>query len=232
MLLPIPNDVLSMFKDVASSEESADDHKGRIRSFAHEEGNWASYVFIPAKLSNSQKALIKSLVDRARKTFSKFEQIDNKAIHITLSKTVSLRHYWIEPLVDQLKDLLSNTQSFRCHLDLVELYTNEEKTRSFLGLRIILGEEKLKALTEKVDQVLEKFGLPKYYENPSFHISFAWHLGDVTNTVPPTFTEDLQNLVDSFDAEWSEDENYMNFRTLNVDNICLKTGNKVYYIKR
>ena len=68
------------------------------------------HFFSTAKLSYNQKALIKALVDRARKTLSQFELIDNKAIHITLSKTVSLRHYWIEPLVDQLKDLLSDAQ--------------------------------------------------------------------------------------------------------------------------
>lgn len=32
-------------EDVPSSEEN-DIHKGRIRTFAHERGNWATHVFI------------------------------------------------------------------------------------------------------------------------------------------------------------------------------------------
>lgn len=27
------------------------DHEGRLRSFAHERGNWATYVYIPCKLT-------------------------------------------------------------------------------------------------------------------------------------------------------------------------------------
>ena len=46
MKLPIPSDILSMF---GSQDEPFDDpalHDGRIRSFAHERGNWASFVYI------------------------------------------------------------------------------------------------------------------------------------------------------------------------------------------
>jgi Uncharacterised conserved protein len=47
-LLPLPIEVSNMFS--TSQKDHQDDpalHGGRIRSFAHERGNWASLVYIP-----------------------------------------------------------------------------------------------------------------------------------------------------------------------------------------
>ena len=50
--LPVPGNILSMFNGKKTDHE--DDptlHSGRTRSFAHERGNWASFVSIPCKIT-------------------------------------------------------------------------------------------------------------------------------------------------------------------------------------
>ena len=50
--LPVPSDILCMFGGLDKPCEQDDPslHEGRIRSFAHERGNWASLVYIPRNL--------------------------------------------------------------------------------------------------------------------------------------------------------------------------------------
>lgn len=54
--LPVPSCLLSMFPDdddEALTEDSSL-HGGRIRSFKHERGNWATYVYLPCKKPTKQ----------------------------------------------------------------------------------------------------------------------------------------------------------------------------------
>ncbi|VEN52357.1 unnamed protein product [Callosobruchus maculatus] len=47
-MLPLPH----MFKESSSHDQHIDDptvHGGRIRTFGHVRGNWASYAYIPCK---------------------------------------------------------------------------------------------------------------------------------------------------------------------------------------
>ena len=39
------------------TEDDVTDHEGRIRTFAHERGNWASYVYIPGMKPYSKLAV-------------------------------------------------------------------------------------------------------------------------------------------------------------------------------
>jgi len=52
--LPVPSDILSMFgaQDKSNMQDDPALHEGRIRSFAHERGNWASLVYIPRMYLN------------------------------------------------------------------------------------------------------------------------------------------------------------------------------------
>ena len=45
--LPAPVGIQSMFVSTPDHEDDPDEHDGRIRTFAHERGNWASYVYAP-----------------------------------------------------------------------------------------------------------------------------------------------------------------------------------------
>jgi len=52
--LPVPDNILSMFGDQDKScvQDDPAVHEGRIRSFAHERGNWASLIYIPCQYLN------------------------------------------------------------------------------------------------------------------------------------------------------------------------------------
>lgn len=48
--MPVPDSVLHMFLD--TEEEPVDDpekHGGRVRTFPHERGNWATHVYVPCE---------------------------------------------------------------------------------------------------------------------------------------------------------------------------------------
>lgn len=47
---PVPDSVLSMFSGVEEGpEDDSTKHGGRIRSFPHERGNWATHIYIPCE---------------------------------------------------------------------------------------------------------------------------------------------------------------------------------------
>lgn len=55
--------------------------------------------------------------------------------------------------------------SFDLGFDTIEVYTNEEKTRTFIALKASpLSRKFLLNITEKVDTVLEDYKLPTFYE--------------------------------------------------------------------
>lgn len=48
--LPLPGCLMAMFpEEVDSQTEDSALHGGRIRSFKHERGNWATYIYLPCK---------------------------------------------------------------------------------------------------------------------------------------------------------------------------------------
>lgn len=52
--LPVPESLKKLFCDSTEEvEDSPQLHGGRIRSFPHERGNWATSIFIPCKLKCS-----------------------------------------------------------------------------------------------------------------------------------------------------------------------------------
>lgn len=62
--LPPPKVLKSMFLKQNNDIENPEKHDGRVRSFAHESGNWASFIYFVFKdlfvLNNFQQFLTKS----------------------------------------------------------------------------------------------------------------------------------------------------------------------------
>ncbi|XP_077982986.1 U6 snRNA phosphodiesterase 1-like isoform X2 [Glandiceps talaboti] len=140
--------------------------------------------------------------------------------HISLSRTVILRHHWIDSFIDSVRQRLSNWPSFTLTFETPEFYTNEEKTRSFLGLKISAGHDNLLSLTTEIDQSLGEFRLPKFYEDPSFHISILWCVGDIRSKVKSNLMISLQKTFDDFMCRCPA------YRKLNAKELRCKTGNK------
>ncbi|XP_023209765.1 U6 snRNA phosphodiesterase-like [Centruroides sculpturatus] len=220
--LPIPSSVIKMFEDI--SEDNMDDEKtkhcGRIRSFPHERGVWATYFFIKYKypLHNS---LIQEMLKVTEKYGIKMEAISD--LHISLSRTVKLRHHWIQPLIESLKISLINTYCFKLVLKSVEVYTNEENTRTFLGFKVHTGIDNMVKIVQKVDKCLEDYKLLPFYKNPSFHVSIAWCLGNMEQKLLEVLV-DLEMVFHSFIKDYSD------WQTVSVSKVYCKSGNKQFVI--
>ncbi|XP_074864821.1 U6 snRNA phosphodiesterase 1 isoform X3 [Carettochelys insculpta] len=193
--LPVPDSVLNMFRD--QEEEVTDDstkHGGRVRNFPHERGNWATYAV----------------------SLTAMEEF-----HLSLSQSVVLRYHWINPLVQCLKERSAAFCRFFCTASQVKVYTNQHKTRTFVGLEVSSGHSQLLELVSEVDKVMEEFDLPAFYKNPSFHISLAWCVGDASDKLEGQCLQELQELVDGF-------EDSASLLRFHWEQIRCKCGNKVF----
>ncbi|XP_075693194.1 U6 snRNA phosphodiesterase 1 [Rhinoderma darwinii] len=196
-------------------------HGGRVRSFRHERGHWASYVYAVFHPREEFREMLEELQSAARKhgvTLTKMEEF-----HISLSQTVILRHHWINPFVQSLKDRLCFVSRFLCVADRLKVYVNEEKTRTFLGMEVMTGHQQLLEVVSEVDKSLQEFNLETFYQNPSFHVSLAWCVGEVTEPLQGACLLELQKVVDEF-----EDSDVLT--RFYADEIRCKCGNQVWSV--
>lgn len=217
--LPLPHSVLNMFQDdLDRHTEDSSLHSGRIRSFKHERGNWATYVYLPYNPVEEFTDILEKLV-----SISKSRGIDlmpQEEFHLSLSQTVVLRHHWIQPFTQSLKAGLAHCRRFICSAEKLKVYCNAEKTRTFLGAEVSTGHTQLLDIIKVVDKTMTDFRLETFYENPSFHVSLAWCIGDLTAQLTSCLKE-LQNIMDS-----QEDSPFT--LTLICAELRCRTGNKVF----
>ncbi|XP_041457540.1 U6 snRNA phosphodiesterase-like [Lytechinus variegatus] len=199
--LPLPGEILSMFSSPSSETSNPIEHQGRIRSFAHTPGNWATFVYIPAE-TPSLSSLTETLISCLPQDLT-FHPSDD--LHLSLSRTVCLQFHWIDPFIQSFRERVGRLRSFRCHVEQVDVYTNDEETRTFLGLKIGAGHEVLCDLVKLADDCLQEFSLPVFYEDPSFHVSFCWCVGDVSSRIGPKVLQELQNKLNNHLGELSVD---------------------------
>ncbi|XP_028392081.1 U6 snRNA phosphodiesterase-like [Dendronephthya gigantea] len=220
--LEIPTGILDMFKEPSNSEESTSEHEGRIRSFEHFPGNWATHVLVPFDLPESFSDFLTSLKDAWPGEASELRTCDAHDFHVSISRTVPIRHHWIEPLKKLLQQGFQGKRRFVCDFPKVSTYVNDEHTRTFVALDVVIGDLHLKDLVQVVDKAFLEFGLQEYYEEPSFHASFAWCLGDVSENISPKTLIKLQNILDSY-----VEENHS--LVLTAREIRCHIGNKVFH---
>jgi len=214
-LVPVPRAINDMFlaeEEATSWEDDPALHEGRTRSFQHAPNSWASYVYLPLEgldLDEARDLLVKQL---------DLEPIQNP--HLSLSRVVSLRHHWLEPLMKSLGEALKQETSFHLSLDRIQAYVNDEGTRTFVGLTAGAGWSQLSRLSRKVDSCLSEYNLPPFYRPPSFHCSLAWCLGDKRSSIRGQLEKLSLELVDCM-----EDESML------VKQIHAKAGNKLFKFK-
>ncbi|XP_042637745.1 U6 snRNA phosphodiesterase [Orycteropus afer afer] len=196
--LPVPDSVLNMFP---STEEGPEDdsakHGGRVRTFPHERGNWATHVYMPYEAGEEFLDLLDVLLPHAQTYIPQLVRMEE--FHLSLSQSVVLRHHWILPFVQALKDRLTSFQRFFFTANRVKIYTNQEKTRTFIGLEVTSGHAQFLNLVSEVDRVMEEFDLTTFYQDPSFHVSLAWCVGDARLQLEGQCVRELQEIVDEFE---------------------------------
>ncbi|XP_023378909.1 U6 snRNA phosphodiesterase isoform X1 [Pteropus vampyrus] len=218
--LPVPDSVLHMFP---STEEGPEDdsakHGGRVRTFPHERGNWATHVYLPYDAREEFVDLLDTLLFHAQTYVPRLVRME--AFHLSLSQSVVLRHHWIHPFVQALKDRMASCQRFCFTANRVKIYTNQEKTRTFVGLEVTSGHTQFLDLVSEVDRVMEEFDLATFYQDPSFHISLAWCVGDAQLQLEGPCLRELQEIVDEFE------DSEMLLR-MHAEQVRCKSGNKFF----
>ncbi|KAK4877003.1 hypothetical protein RN001_009509 [Aquatica leii] len=213
-------------------------HNGRVRSFPHERGNWATYVYVP--YDPVDDTIIESVMDLLSSVSClSFQPVNH--FHISLTRTVVLKHHWIESFMKSVRERLSLIRKFVIVFDTLKVYCNEERTRTFIALRISSGYDTLIKIIDNLDQCLADFKLQSFYKDPSFHISLASCIGDHEDeikTILPRLNETIQekfmnNSQNSWITSASDDENTVKL-SLNLgitENPCDNSSSKtVVYI--
>lgn len=219
MRLPLPHCVLNMFPDDLDSQtEDSSLHRGRIRSFKHERGNWATYVYLPYNPVDEFSDLLEELVSVAKS--HGIDLMPQEEFHLSLSQTVVLRHHWIQPFTQNLKTSLAHCRRFICSAEKLKVYCNAEKTRTFLGVAVSTGHAQLLDIIKVVDKTMTDFRLETFYKDPSFHVSLAWCIGDLTVQLNCCLKE-LQSIMDG-----QEDGPFT--LSMNCAELRCRTGNKVF----
>nr|XP_020020163.1 U6 snRNA phosphodiesterase isoform X1 [Castor canadensis] len=218
--LPVPDSVLNMFPNTEEGpEDDSAKHGGRIRTFPHERGNWATHIYIPYEATEEFLDLLDVLLPHAQTHVPRLVRMEE--FHLSLSQSVVLRHHWILPFVQALKDHMTSFQRFFFTANRVKIYTNQEKTRTFVGLEVTSGHSQFLDLVSEVDRVMEEFDLTTFYQNPSFHISLAWCVGDARLQLEGQCLQELQEIVDEF-----EDSELL--LRVHAEQVRCKSGNKFF----
>ncbi|XP_017290144.1 U6 snRNA phosphodiesterase [Kryptolebias marmoratus] len=217
--LPLPGCLLDMFPDEDDPQtEDASLHGGRLRSFKHERGNWATYVYFPYHPEEEFEELLEELLTAAGTRG--LVLTPQEEFHLSLSQTVVLRHHWIQPFTQSLRAGLARCRRFVCSAEKLKIYCNAERTRTFLGVEVSTGCAQMLDLVRVVDKTMTEFQLETFYKDPSFHVSLAWCVGDLTEKMKEVLQE-LQSLVVG-----REDGPFP--LVLDCAEVCCRTGNKTF----
>ncbi|CAM9477318.1 unnamed protein product [Ectocarpus sp. 12 AP-2014] len=85
--------------------------------------------------------------------------------HLSLSKTAALRAHQIDPFVRGLKEAVKSSRSFTASfVSGYDVLVNEDKTRSFVCLRVRGGRQMVLSLIAKVDPLMRRFKQSEYYK--------------------------------------------------------------------
>ncbi|XP_055547650.1 U6 snRNA phosphodiesterase 1 [Wyeomyia smithii] len=221
--LPSSKDLLLFEKPaVQQTVSNATNHQGRIRTFPHERGIWASYVFIDYNEVDAFKDLQQLLIDHVSKDLNlELNTVDN--LHMSLTKTFVLRHHNIPAFVENVRSELQSIKHFRILLSDLAIYSNEEHTRTFLAVKVHTNSYgPINKLVDNLDNCMRLYKLPEFYKDRSFHVSILWTLGDQRKQL----TDGLESLQKTFANFYEEEYCHMN---LNVRQIHCKCGNKYYH---
>jgi 2'-5' RNA ligase len=161
---------------------------GRVRSFPHVKGNFPGFVFVPIiGAGDALKAAAMQAVEAAALVLGPsrvLHRIPLSEVHLSLSRTFAVRRPQIDSLVQLLRDQLHALPRFTATLCGAALYSNDDASRTFVGLRLDGGEKRTHMMVRGVDRALETFRVPPYYSDLSFHVSIAWTTGALEPGTP------------------------------------------------
>lgn len=122
-----------------------------------------------------------SLIGSLSQNFPNFALKPVDLFHISLTKTVILKHHWIESFIQSIKECIANIKRYLVLLylrkmlyififrffvifDSFKVYCNEERTRTFIGLQTVTAFDTLMKLVNTLNGCLGEFRLPEFYK--------------------------------------------------------------------
>ncbi|ORX98485.1 hypothetical protein K493DRAFT_349279 [Basidiobolus meristosporus CBS 931.73] len=178
----LPSEFLNLFKEKVRESDDPKLHQGRIRTTPHVVGNWATHVYVEVGLGEEFLEVTERIYEKAQAINPKIQSLNSGTgpLHISLSRTVFLKVFHIERFTKLLRESFGERRRATFGFSKIVHFSNDEQTRSFISLEVGPGSEELLEYTGCVDQVLQEFRLPKFYETPRFHTSIAWAVGGET----------------------------------------------------
>ncbi|KAL3673341.1 hypothetical protein V7S43_001057 [Phytophthora oleae] len=162
---------------VGSKRKRSDEPQWK-RAFPHVDGNWPSHVRIDIPVNQELRGLARNIIQRAQEilggaiTLVPFEELglgettstEENVLHLSLSRPFVITYDQIESFVDSLRAALKWRQRFSITLRKALVLVNDDKTRSFLALRVYDGEQQFIQVLHCVDECLTRFERPTYYK--------------------------------------------------------------------
>ncbi|KAG0312032.1 poly(U)-specific 3'-to-5' RNA exonuclease [Dissophora globulifera] len=236
-LPPLPPSLTSLFKDKERPQDNPERHQGRVRARPHVDGSWPVHVYLEVKLSSELFDIVTTLIESARRsassTISLLQSIesqrnkssipkeaktaeDSVELHISLTRPLYLQELHLGRFTTDVRDAFKNRKRQVQGVS----FANDDKTRSFLSLRVGSGHAELESLVAEMDIIAKRFGQPPFYDDPQFHASFAWALGGDTLTAAT-----IQAMTELDEGE--ELGRDLRHSAVTVRRVAWKTGHKV-----
>lgn len=162
------------------------DEKGRVRTFAHQTGNFAVHVWLqfsteaPDALRTSMKEALAAASQDAEG--GRVEPLEAGELHVSLSRTFPLRFHELAPFETALRAQVASAAvaPFNAALGSMRWLVNDERTRSFVAVAVQEQEAQhaYLRLVAAVNTCCASFRAPSYYADPLLHLSCGWMAGD------------------------------------------------------
>ncbi|CAA0834516.1 Unknown protein [Striga hermonthica] len=217
LLPPPPISLLHAPNTSGSSDFSLQiKNANRIRSFPHVEGNFALHVYIPVTVPLAQRKelalFVKKVASLARELHAvdvdiplskilkeehKFEQVVfGSEFHVSLGRTVPIRVHQRDSVVAMLRQRLQGHRRYWIDFNKWEVFVNDDRTRTFLSVEVTSGGlAEIKKQIETVNEVYRLHSLPEFYKDPRPHISIAWAVGDISDSLKKVVGEEMKRHI-------------------------------------
>ncbi|PIN05692.1 hypothetical protein CDL12_21763 [Handroanthus impetiginosus] len=188
-------------------------HANRVRSFPHVEGNYALHLYIPVTIPLAPRKELALFLKRVAaavrelnavdidvplsnliKDEQKFDQVVlGREFHVSLGRTVPIRLHQRDSMVGMLRQRLRSHKRYWIDFNKWEVFVNDECTRTFLSMEVTTGGlAEIKKQIEAVNEVYKLHNLPEFYKDPRPHISIAWAVGDISNSLKRMIEEEMK----------------------------------------
>ncbi|KAL2526918.1 hypothetical protein Adt_11972 [Abeliophyllum distichum] len=217
----------------------------RVRSFPHVEGNFSLHVYIPVSIPLVPRKELAQFLRRVPTLLpglhvvdidiplnnlvddvQKLEQVVlGREFHVSLGRTIPIRVHQRDSVVSMLRQRLHSQRRYWIDFNKWEIFVNDDRTRTFLSMEVTAGG--LAEITKQIQAVNEVYrlhNLPEFYKDPRPHISIAWALGDISDSLKRVMEEETKRYITN--GALSQKHTFM----CKFSGILCKIGNKTFEI--